>query len=388
MPGTREHRQVQGRPRRNVVDDDHVGVYHVWSRCVRRAWLCGQDPLTGKDWRHRKAWFFERLQELTAIFAIDACVWAILSNHYHLIIRNRPDLAAQWSDVEVVRRWWRLCPERKDEQGRPAEPTELEINSLLADPAQVAEYRKRLSSVSWFMKSLNEWFSRRANARRVFTDTFGRNASSAATSSTWEPFWPAASTWTSMKFALTWRPRRRTPPNTSAYRRILARILRRARAEASGAAPAPAVTDYQSDDPDYWLCPVDEQDRAPLLGPVVAPSCGAEAQESAPLQGKNTCPAVKPWRHGFLPVSVDEYLKLLDWTGRQVVAGKRGVIDEACPPILERLGLQPSLWLETIEQFGTCFHGAVGHVEAMVAKAAQTGRHWIQGLNRCRDAFT
>ena len=76
MPGKREHRQVQGRPRRNVVDDDQVGVYHVWSRCVRRAWLCGEDPLTGKDWRHRKAWFFERLQELTAIFAIDACVWA------------------------------------------------------------------------------------------------------------------------------------------------------------------------------------------------------------------------------------------------------------------------------------------------------------------------
>ena len=101
------------------------------------------------------------LQELTAIFAIDACVWAILSNHYHLIIRNRPDLAAQWTDEEVVRRWWRLCPERKDEQGRPAEPTELEIQSLLSDPAQVAEYRKRLRSVSWFMKSLNEWFSRR-----------------------------------------------------------------------------------------------------------------------------------------------------------------------------------------------------------------------------------
>ena len=116
------------------------------------------------------------------------------------------------------------------------------------------------------------------------------------------------------------------------------------------------------------MCPVDEQDRAPLLGPVVEQSCGAEAQESAPLQGQNTCPAVKPWRHGFLPVSVDEYLKLLDWTGRQVAAGKRGVIDEACPPILERLGLQPSLWLETIEQFETCFHGAVGHVEAMVAQ--------------------
>ena len=104
--------------------------------------------------------------------------------------------------------------------------------------------------------------------------------------------------------------------------------------------------------------------------------------------GKAGSWAVESWRHGFLPISLAEYLELFDWAGRQVVGGKRGAIDEACPPILERLGLQPSLWLETIEQFGTCFHGAVGHVEAMVHQAARTGRHWIQGVRLCRDAFT
>ena len=228
MPGTREHRQVQGRPRRNVVDDDQVGVYQVWSRCVRRAWLCGEDPLTGKDRRHRKAWFFERLQELTAIFAIDACVWAILSNHYHLIIRNRPDLATQWTDEEVVRRWWRLCPERKDEQRRPAEPTELEIQSLLSDPAQVAEYRKRLRSVSWFMKSLNEWFSRCTNAEEGLQGHFFeerykcRNLLDVGAVL-------ACSIYVDLneiRADLAATPE--NSPNTSAYRRSLARILRHA----------------------------------------------------------------------------------------------------------------------------------------------------------------
>ena len=237
MPGTREHRQVQGRPRRNVVDEDQVGVYHVWSRCVRRAWLCGEDPLTGRDWRHRKAWFFERLQELTAIFAIDACVWAILSNHYHLIIRNRPDLATQWTDEEVVRRWWRLCPERKDEQGRPAEPTELEIQSLLSDPAQVAEYRKRLRSVSWFMKSLNEWFSQRTNAEEGLHGHF------------WEERFQcrnlldvgailACSIYVDLneiRADLAATPE--NSPNTSAYRRILARILRQVARKPAAAWP-------------------------------------------------------------------------------------------------------------------------------------------------------
>lgn len=51
MPGMRECRRVQGRPGRDVVDAHQVGIYHVWSRCVRRAWLRGQGPVTGKDCR-------------------------------------------------------------------------------------------------------------------------------------------------------------------------------------------------------------------------------------------------------------------------------------------------------------------------------------------------
>ena len=168
------------------------------------------------------------------------------ANHYHLILRNRPDLAAQWTDEEVVRRWWRLCPERKDEQGRPAEPTELEIQSLLSDPAQVAEYRKRLRSVSWFMKSLNEWFSQRTNAEEGLHGHF------------WEERFKcrnlldvgailACSIYVDLneiRADLAATPE--NSPNTSAYRRILARILRQARAEAGGSGVSREATDYQN----------------------------------------------------------------------------------------------------------------------------------------------
>ena len=170
------------------------GVYHVWVRCVRRAWLCGADPLTGHDWTHRKQWFFQRLEELAGIFAIDACVWAILSSHYHLIVRNRPDLASQWSDDEVARRWWMLYPERRDDRGRPLEPSELEIRSIIADPQRVAELRRRLCSVSWFMKSLNEWFAAAPMRRRTSVATSGKKDSVVATCSMKGRFWPAAST--------------------------------------------------------------------------------------------------------------------------------------------------------------------------------------------------
>ena len=102
----------------------------------------------------------------------------------------------------------------------------------------------------------------------------------------------------------------------------------------------------------------------------------------------NRCEAVKRWRHGFLPLTVDQYLELLDWTGRQLTAGKRGVIDDSYPPILERIGLQPATWLEVIDKFDVWFHGAVGRAEKVLEHAARTGRRRVQGLRPCRNVFS
>ena len=93
---------MPGRPRKHVIRKDEIGVFHVWSRCVRQCWLCGVDPQTGQDYSHRKQWIHQRMEDFARIFAIDACVYAILSNHYHLIVRNRIDLAQQWTAEEVA----------------------------------------------------------------------------------------------------------------------------------------------------------------------------------------------------------------------------------------------------------------------------------------------
>ena len=129
------------KPRRLVIREDVVGVFHIWCRCVRRAWLCGLDPESGKNYEHRKQWLQTRLAELAQILAIDACVFAILSNHFHLLLRNRPDLTAQWSNEEVMRRWWQLCPGRRDDQGRPAEisPSELQTPLPIRNGLSLAE---------------------------------------------------------------------------------------------------------------------------------------------------------------------------------------------------------------------------------------------------------
>ena len=94
--------------RRDVIDETEVGAYHVWSRTVRRAFLTGVDPQTGVDYSYRKELIERRLEALASVFAIDCCDFTVLDNHLHLILRNRPDIVAGWSDEEVARRWLRL----------------------------------------------------------------------------------------------------------------------------------------------------------------------------------------------------------------------------------------------------------------------------------------
>ena len=96
------------RARRELVSLDATPYYHCVCRCVRRAFLCGEDHLTGRNYEHRKGWVLERLLELQAVFTVDVCAYAIMSNHYHLVIRLDREAAAELPDAEVIERWGKL----------------------------------------------------------------------------------------------------------------------------------------------------------------------------------------------------------------------------------------------------------------------------------------
>ena len=113
-----------------VFAPDEIAIVHVLNRTVRRCFLLGNDPLTGRNYDHRKLWLEDQLRRLAAWFGIDLLCHAVLSNHFHLVLRSRPDVVATWDDSEVARRWWMLCPLRKDDQGNPAEPTEADLNMI------------------------------------------------------------------------------------------------------------------------------------------------------------------------------------------------------------------------------------------------------------------
>jgi len=157
--------------RRDIVDEDRVGVYHCIARCVRRAFLCGTDSYTGRDYGHRKAWVLDRLRQLAGLFGVEVCDYAVMSNHLHIVLRNRPDVARQWSDLEVAIRWRKLFPQRDELTGEPREPDCHDVAMLTADADRLAILRSRLASLSWFMRCLCEWVARKANHEE---DSFGR----------------------------------------------------------------------------------------------------------------------------------------------------------------------------------------------------------------------
>jgi REP element-mobilizing transposase RayT len=86
-----------------VVVEDEVGVYHCIQRDVRRAFLCGVDPVTGNSFDYRREWILHRLESLAGLFGVELAEFAVMSNHVHVIFRNRPDVVVLWSDEEVAR---------------------------------------------------------------------------------------------------------------------------------------------------------------------------------------------------------------------------------------------------------------------------------------------
>ncbi len=96
--------------RSDTFHHSNVAIAHCVQRCVRRAFLAGDDPVSGKSFEYRRDWIRKRLELLASVFGIDVLSYSVMSNHVHLVLRTRPDVVKSWDDLDVAKRWLRLFP--------------------------------------------------------------------------------------------------------------------------------------------------------------------------------------------------------------------------------------------------------------------------------------
>lgn len=308
---------VMTMPRRELVDVTVTRYYHCISRCVRRAFLCGE------GFEHRKAWIEARLELLARQFAISVCGFAILDNHLHVLCRLDPGVADGWSDEDVVRRWITVYP-----------PACLDVSDLVTlqnwvdheiqDPARVARYRERLRNLGWFMKALKEPLARLANKEDNCKGTF------------WEARYKSIAILDEQAILATCTYIDLNPvaagiatmPEESRHTSIKQRIdhirktgsLETLRLAAAARSVAAAMVEADLEQ-SHWLCPL--QDRRPA---------------GAAREGMLT---------GF---SLAAYLELVDWTARLRRHGTARLSKEVTA-IMNRLGTNADHWQATVTDF-------------------------------------
>lgn len=145
--------------------------YHCISRCVRRAFLCGKDIATGKSYEHRREWVEKKLLYLSEVFAIDVCAYAVMQNHTHIVLHVNLQVAEEWTTIEVISKWHKIF------KGNLLTKAYLANHKLTKAETTVVEqlaneYKHRLSSISWFMRVLNEGIARAANKEDRCTGRF------------------------------------------------------------------------------------------------------------------------------------------------------------------------------------------------------------------------
>ncbi|MGO1247900.1 MAG: transposase, partial [Oceanisphaera sp.] len=307
------------KPRFTQVSLEDTSFYHCVSRTVRRAFLCGTDHYSGQCFNHRRGWIEQRLLLLAQVFAIDIAAFAVMSNHLHVVLKVDVEKAQAWSDMKVVTQWHKIFGGTLLTQ-RFTKGEAIEAHCIEVLNERINEYRQRLTNISWFMRALNEPIARWANKEDKCTGRFweGRFKSQALLD---DAAVLACMTYVDLNPI---RAKTADTPEDSDF----TSIQRRVRAAIKGEQPKELL-----------------------------PFVGSEQQE----QPKG------------LVFELQDYLRLVDDTGRILSDGKRGFISETSANILERLNIPQENWIKITGEFMKIFKGPVGSLPHLQQHCEQRG---------------
>ena len=330
---------------------DEIATIHVMNRVVRRCFLMGTDELTGRNYDHRKTWVEKELKRLAAGFGIDLLTFAILSNHFHLILRSRPDVVETWDDTEVARRWLMLCPVRKSADGGAAEPSEPELNSIRFDADKVKTIRSRLSDISWWMRLLCQRIAQKANLEEEISGKFWQSRYRAVRLIDEEAILACAAYVDLNPIRAGIAQTIEDSPFTAAQLRLKAMV---GAVEGSIDSFTSQSIDQSAEQASILACAEVKMPVDSFLSPLEID------ERNDPVGVRASVSSDRCSDKGFLAMPAAAYMELLDWTARQIVTGKRFSTPEDAPPLLERLKIKPAVWFELVTQFGKLFSLVAG----------------------------
>ena len=334
------------RPRSTQVSLADTPYYHCVARCVRRAFLCGIDPFSGQNYEHRREWLVTKMKSLASIFSMDICAYAVMSNHYHLILRVEAESATAWTQREVIDRWTKLfsMPVLVERYLRGQTTTDAEVNKVVEI---IEEWRQRLTDISWFMRVLNESIARQANREDHCTGRF-------------------------------WEGRFKSQALLDDAAILACMVYVDLNPIRAGMAESPEDSDFTSiQERLRQLATSRQTETEAATAPITE-----QPLELLPFIGGEHSDAPKG-----IAFTLPDYLQLVDWTGRAVRDDKRGAIPAHIQPIFQRMGLNHEEWLEIVQNFGHRYRLAAGAVDRLQSFGQRLGRYWLQGIGASRRLY-
>jgi hypothetical protein len=325
---------------------------------------------------------------------------AVMQNHLHLICRVLPQWADTWTPEEIMRRWKTIWPGKREPSGEGAQFQREVIAALAADKKRVRKTCKRRATLGEFMRALKEPIARDANREDNVTGAFWEGRYKA------QPLLDdsavlAATVYVDLnpiRAAVADTPE--TSNHTSAAIRIRARqakerlealdhnleLSRKGVDAMTAQQQEMRAKEIKSVHIADWLAPLASLKHA-VAGPKVEPAPTSTLDAPGSTVSK---PSLVPEHlkiRPALPLSLDEYLDVLDWTGREIRESKRGHIPEHIAPILTRLEIDCNTWLQTVLNFGSLFYRVAGKIESIREAAKRLGRRWLKGVVKSQSAF-